>query len=207
MQTMDRDFVNPAKAAEAGVSPASITNGVTPIVASGTDAEDVRSDVRRLFNAYIAANLSLSGSVWIMKETTALGLAMMLNPLGQAEFPGISINGGSGGTFFNLPVVLSENVTANPGSGSPITGNGDRIILAKADEILLADDGEVMLDASNQASLQMDSAPTNPPVAATVMVSLWQQNLVGIRAKRFVNWGKRRANAVQYLDQVKYGTA
>lgn len=205
VQTMDRDFVNPAKAADAGVSPASITNGVTPITASGVTADDVRDDVRRLFNAYIAQNLSLSGSVWIMKETTALGLAMMLNPLGQPEFPGISISGGSGGTFFNLPVVLSENVTANPGSGSPITGNGDRIILAKADEILLADDGEVMLDASNQASLQMDSVPTNPPVAATVMVSLWQMNLVGIRAERYIGWAKRRAGAVQYIDAAKYG--
>ncbi len=205
VQTMDRDFVDPAKAASAGVSPASITNGVTPVVASGADADDVRSDVRELFGKFITANMSLSGSVWIMKETTALGLAMMLNPLGQPEFPGISINGGSGGTFFNLPVVLSENIPSNAGSGSPLTGAGDRIILAKADEILLADDGQVMLDASNQASLQMDSVPTNPPVAATVMVSLWQANLVGIRAERFVNWSKRRTGAVQYIDSAAYG--
>ena len=61
-----------------------------------------------------------------------------------------------------------------------------------------------MLDASNQASLQMDSAPTNPPVAATVMVSLWQMNLVGIRAERFINWSKRRAGAVQYIDSANY---
>lgn len=205
VQTMDRDFVDPAKAASANVSPASITNGVTPVVASGADADDVRADVRELFGKFITANMSLSGSVWIMKETTALGLAMMLNPLGQPEFPGISINGGSGGTFFNLPVVLSENIPANAGSGSPLTGVGDRIILAKADEILLADDGAVMLDSSNQASLQMDSAPTNPPVAATVMVSLWQQNLVGIRAERFINWSKRRSGAVQYIDSAVYG--
>jgi HK97 family phage major capsid protein len=45
IQTMDRDFVNPAKAAVANVSPASITNGVTPVVASGTDADHVRTDV------------------------------------------------------------------------------------------------------------------------------------------------------------------
>lgn len=206
VQTMDRDFVNPAKAASAGVSPASITNGVTPVVASGTDADDVRADVKALFSKFLVANLSLAGAVWVMKETTALALAMMLNPLGQPEFPGLQINGTSGGTFFGIPVVLSENVTANPGSGSPLTGDGDRIILAKANEILLADDGQVMLDASNQASLQMDSAPTNPPVAATVMVSLWQMNMVGIRAERFINWAKRRSGAVQYIDAVKYGS-
>ncbi|OYU91860.1 MAG: phage major capsid protein [Bradyrhizobiaceae bacterium PARB1] len=204
IQTMDRDFVNPAKAADAGVSPASITNGVTPVVASGTTADHVRADVRALLAKFITANMSLSGAVWIMSERRALGLAMMLNALGQPEFPGLEINGTSGGTFFNLPVVLSENVTANPGTGSPLVGAGDRIILAKANEILLADDGQVMLDASNQASLQMDSAPTNPPVAATVMVSLWQMNLVGIRAERFINWSKRRAGAVQYIDSANY---
>ncbi|WP_343232560.1 phage major capsid protein [Microvirga antarctica] len=205
IQTMDKDFVDPAKAAVANVSPASITNGVTPVVASGTDADAVRGDVRKLFSNFLGANLSLAGAVWIMSETQALGLAMMLNALGQPEFPGISINGASGGTFFGLPVVLSENVTANAGSGNPLVGAGARIILAKASEVLLADDGQVMLDASNQASLQMDSAPTNPPVAATVMVSLWQMNMVGIRAERFINWTKRRPGAVQFIDSANYG--
>lgn len=202
IQTMDKDFVDPAKAAVNNVSPASITNGVTPIVASGITADHVRADVQKLFNAFITANLSLAGAVFIMKETTALSLSLMLNPLGQPEFPGIQTSGG--GTFFGLPLITSENIPANAGSGSPITGNGDRIILAKATEILLADDGQVMLDSSNQASLQMDSAPTDPPVAATVMVSLWQMNLVGIRAERYINWAKRRPGAVQYIDQVKY---
>lgn len=206
VQTMDRDFVDPAKAAAAGVSPASITNGVTPVIASGTDSDAVRKDVQAVMAKFVAANMSLAGAVWIMSETSALSMAMMLNPLGQREFPGIEINGSSGGTFFNLPVVLSENVPANPGTGSPVTGNGARLILAKASEILLADDGEVVLDASNQASLQMDSAPTNPPVANTVMVSLWQMNMVGIRAERFINWTKRRAGAVQYIDAAKYST-
>ena len=65
-------------------------------------------------------------------------------------------------------------------------------------------DGQVMLDASNQASLQMDNAPTNPPTATTVMVSLWQMNMVGIRAERFINWTKRRAGAVQYITGAAY---
>lgn len=204
VQTLDKDFVDPAKAASAGVSPASITNGVTPVVASGVTADHVRADVKKLFSNFLAANMSLSGAVWIMRETDALGLALMLNALGQPEFPGLSINGGSGGTFMGLPVVLSENIPANAGSGSPLTGVGGRIILAKAPEILLADDGDVVLDVSREASLQMDSAPTNPPTASTVMVSLWQMNMVGIRAERFINWSKRRAGVVQYIDSANY---
>jgi HK97 family phage major capsid protein len=204
---MDKDFVDPANSGTTDVKPASITNGVTPVTASGTDADAVRADVKALLSKFLTANLSLSGAVWIMSEVQALGLALMLNPLGQPEFPGISINGASGGTFFNLPVVLSENVVANPGSGSPVTGDGGRIILAKANEIMLADDGEVMLDVSREASLQMDSSPDSPADGDTVLVSLWQHNMVGIRAERFINWKKRRAGAVQYIDSANYGDA
>jgi HK97 family phage major capsid protein/HK97 family phage prohead protease len=207
VQTMDKDFVDPANAGTTNVKPASITNGVTPVVASGTDADAVRADVKALMGKYVAANMSLAGAVWIMTETQALALALMLNPLGQREFPDIQINGNSGGTFFGLPVVLSENIPANPGSGDPLVGAGARIILAKASEILLADDGETLLDASNQASLEMDSAPTSPPTATTVLVSLWQHNMVGLRAERFINWAKRRPGAVQFIDSANYGDA
>lgn len=202
---IDKDFVDPDKAAVSGVSPASITNGVTPVVASGTSADNLRADVQALMANFIAANMSLSGAVWIMTETQALAIAMMLNPLGQPEFPGLSISGGTAGTFFGIPVILSENIPAQSEvTGPPAIPAGSRIILAKASEIMLADDGQVMLDASNQASLQMDSAPTNPPTATTVMVSLWQMNMVGIRAERFINWTKRRAGAVQYITGAAY---
>lgn len=202
-QFLDSQFVDPAKAAVANVSPASITNGVTPVAASGTDAEAARADAKALMSKFLTANLSLSGAVWIMTEVQALGFALLLNPLGQPEFPGIQINGASGGTFMGLPVVLSENVPLNATSGS----EGSRIILAKANEILLADDGETMLDVSSEASLQMDSAPDAPASATTVMVSLWQMNLIGIRAERYINWAKRRAGAVQYIDSANYGNA
>lgn len=206
VQTMDKDFVDPAKAVSVGVSPASITNGVTPVVASGTDADAVRADVKALFAKFLAANMSMAGAVFVMTETQALGLALMQNPLGQPEFPGLAINGTSGGTFFGLPVVLSENIPAQAEvAGPPAIPAGSRIILAKASEILLADDGQVMLDVSREASLEMDSAPTSPPTASTVMVSLWQHNMVGIRAERFINWAKRRADVVQYITGANYG--
>jgi len=63
----------------------------------------------------------------------------------------------------------------------------------------------------------MDNAPTNasgslgatdPSVPVpTSLVSLWQTNSVGIRAERFINWGKRRASAVAYLTGVAWGGA
>lgn len=197
-QFLDKDFVDPDKAASADVSPASITNGVTPITASGTTADDLKADVRSLFKAFIEANLSVAGSVWIMNATTALTIGMMQNALGQSEFPGINMNGG---TFFGLPVVVSESVPANAGSGSPATGAGARIILAKPSEILLADDGGVTLDVSREASLQLDSAPSD---GAQSLVSLWQNNMVALRAEREINWKRRRVDAVGYIDSANY---
>ena len=206
-QFLDSQFLDPAKAAVTNVSPASITNGVSPVTASGTDADAVRADVQELMGKFITANLSLAGAVWIMTEMQALGLALMLNPLGQPEFPGLQINGNSGGTFMGLPVVLSENIPANAGTGDPLVGAGARIVLVKPSEVLLADDGQTMLDVSSEASLQMDSAPDAPATATTVLVSLWQHNMVGIRAERYINWAKRRAGAVQFIDSANYGTA
>ena len=206
-QFLDQQFVDPAVAAVQDVSPASVTNGVDAVEATGTDADAVRADVRAVMGRFIAANMSLAGAVWIMTEMDALALSLMLNALGQPEFPGLVVSGNAGGTFFSLPVILSENIPRNQGSGDPVAGAGSRIILAKANEILLADDGEVVLDASREASVQMNATPDNPATAATVMVSLWQNNLVGLKAERFINWSKRRPGAVQYIDGANYGNA
>lgn len=197
-QFLDHDFVDPSKAVAANTSPASVTNGVTPVTASGTTADDLRADVKSLFGNFISNNLSPAGAYWIMRPTVALSIGLMTNSLGQPEFPGIGMNGG---TFFGLPVIVSENVPANPGSGSPLTGTGDRLILVKASEILLADDGGVTLDVSREASLQMDGAPTD---GAQSLVSLWQNNMVAIRAEREINWARRRAEAVGYIDSANY---
>lgn len=198
-QFLDRDFVDPAKAEVADVSPASITNGVTPIQASGTTADALKADVRALYAAFLAENMTPAGSVWIMTPTMAMTIGMMQNALGQPEFPGIDMNGG---TFFGLPVVVSENIPRQAEVvGPPAIPAGERIILAKASEILLADDGGVTIDVSREASLQMDNAPA---AGAQSLVSLWQNNMVALRAERFINWKRRRLQAVGYINSANY---
>ncbi|ORL58105.1 phage major capsid protein [Pseudomonas putida] len=194
-ERLDIDFIDPAKAAVSGVSPASILNGVAGIPASGTGtAEDVRADIRALFGAFIAANNAPTSGVWLMPATTALALSLMVNPLGQAEFPGISM---TGGTLFGLPVIVSEYI--------PSDSSGSIVALVNASDIYLGDEGGIDLSMSTEASLQMDSAPDNPTTATTVLVSLWQRNLVGFRAERAINWARRRATAVAYLTGVNWG--
>lgn len=191
---LDTDFIDPTKAAVAGVSPASITNGVTPIPSSGSDADAIRTDIQAVFASYLTANLTPATGVWIMNSLQALALSLMTNPLGQAEFPGITMGGG---TFNGMPVIVSQFVPAGT------------VILANASDIMLADDGGVAVDASREASLEMTNTPTHNSTTPTAaqLVSMFQTNSVAIRAERWINWGKRRPQAVAYLTGVTWGGA
>lgn len=193
-ERLDIDFISPSKAAVAGISPASILNGISAIPSSGDDADAVRADVRALFNQFIAANNAPTSGVWLMSSVTALALSMMVNPLGQSEFPGITMNGG---VFQGLPVITSQYL--------PADSSGGIVALVNASDIYLADEGGIDLSMSTEASLQMDNAPDNPSTASTIMVSLWQRNLVGFRAERTINFARRRASAASYLSGVSWG--
>jgi len=179
---LDTEFVDPSKAAVAGVSPGSVTNGVTPITTAGTSPANARTDIQALANAMTAAGIPSAGAVLILSETNALALTNALNPLGQPLFPGMSQGGG---------MIMGYKAVASQAAGTTVA-------LVQPNAILYADDGGVTIDVSREASLQMDSALDNPPVATTLLTSLWQMNLVGLRAERFINWKKARAGVVQY---------
>jgi HK97 family phage major capsid protein/HK97 family phage prohead protease len=189
----DQQFIDPDFPAIANVSPASITYGATEINPTGTTATFFRADAATLFNTLFAAGIVPTTGVWIMSNRMATKFSMMRNSLGQKEFPDMTI---LGGMLEGFPVIASEAV--DPHSG------GEPIIFVNADDIYFADDGPVTIDASREASLQMDSAPDSPPTASTVLTSLWQNNLVALRAERYMNWAKRRNAAVAYIDNAQY---
>lgn len=195
---LDIDFIDPTKAAVANVSPASITNGLVAISSSGSDADAIRADLRALWAPFIAANISPTTAVYIMSATTALALSLMVNTLGQPEFPGITMNGG---TLLGVPVIVSEYADNTAGS------QGGLVILVNAADVWLADDGGFTLDASREASLQMDDAPTNNASTGTgaSLVSMFQTNSIALRAERYVNWQLRRSAGAAYLDAVTWG--
>jgi HK97 family phage major capsid protein len=197
VQFMDKAFVDPTASAVAGVNPASITQGVSAIVASGTTGSAFRADTRSLFAPILQANTPMGSGVWIMTQEQALAFSLMLTSLGSRQFPDITVQGG---TLLGFPVVTSENI---PGTGGSPT-DGYPLIFAAANEILLADDGQATIDISTEASLQMETAPDSPATSSTLFISLWQQGLVGVRATRFINWLKRRTTAVGYISFAKY---
>ena len=192
---MDTDFIDPTKAIAANVSPASITNGLVAGVPSGTDADAVRADVATMLATFLADNQSPVGAVWIMPNTLALQLSLMRNPLGQPEFSGISM---MGGTFEGLPVITSQYAAV----GSPVS---NLVILANAPEIFLSDDGGVSIDVSREASIEMSDDPDASGESQTI-VNMFQSNQIAIRAERYINWARRRAAAVTYMSDVAWGS-
>jgi HK97 family phage major capsid protein/HK97 family phage prohead protease len=196
IERADVDFIDPDKAAVANVSPASITNGIAPIPSSGNTAEDIRADIQALWAPFIAARNPPRSAVYLMDSTTALALSMMQNPLGQSEFPGLTMNGG---TFMGVPVIVSDYL--------PVDSSGGMVILLNASDIWLADDGQVTIDASREASLQMLDNPTNNSATgtATSMVSMFQTNSTAFLAERYINFARRRASAVAWLSGVNWG--
>jgi HK97 family phage major capsid protein len=182
---LDQQFLDPAVALLAGVHPASITNGTVAIPATA----DPLNDIHTLLGWFVTAGIPLSGLVVVMSPTNALVLATKKNAMGAPEFPGMSV---TGGTLLGGITVLTSSVV------------GTNIVAFDPSYILIADEGGVSIDVSREASVQMDSAPMDPADATTVYVSLWQNNLIGLRAERYINWNRAVLTAVKYISGTAY---
>lgn len=159
---VDAAFVSNAAATSA--KPAGILNGVTPVTSTGSTAAAIGKDL----NTVIAGMLTAGGM--------AQSLVILAHP-GTAAQVGLTL--GTSGASLYIPVLASSAV--------PV---GTLIVVDQA-QLLLGDEG-VELALSNQATIQADSAPSDPPSST---ISLWQHNLEGIRAERTVNWTSARAAA------------
>jgi HK97 family phage major capsid protein len=186
---INSEFINPLNAGTAGLSPASITNQGQAVPSTGATVAAVMTDVGTMLTNM--ANQQISGAkYWIMNPRTFINLSMLRTAQDVYAFPELA-----GNMFRGYPVVQSTAV--------PIDGTSKTIIVLMApNDVLQPDDGAVSLDTSTEASLQMDSAPTSPPTAP--LVSLWQQNLLGIRAERGIFWMLRHQAAVQVMTGVTY---
>jgi HK97 family phage major capsid protein/HK97 family phage prohead protease len=176
---LDAQFINPAVALVAGVNPASITNGAPTAAATANPLADILG----LINHFATNNIPVDGLTFILSPSNALALSFRTNLDGSPEFPGIGINGGS---YKGLQFITSNVATTN-------------VVALAPQYILFADDGGVTIDASTEASLQMDSAPASPPDATTVYASMFQMNAVALRAERYITWKRVGTNTVKYL--------
>lgn len=171
------------------VNPAAITNGVTGTVTSGTAEANIRQDLRVLLNSFSANGYPLSEVVLVTSEDILFRIASSVNTLGMPSFPGLGI---TGGTVYNVPMIGSNSVTE------------EHLIGLHAPSVLVGPDGGMEISVSEEASLQMDDAPTSPPTSVTVFQSLWQENKIGIRVEQFAGWLKARSTAVNRIHTIAY---
>jgi len=180
---VDAAFIDPAKAAVANVSPASITNGTSAITSTGP-----LGDLVALASAFTTINLPIQNLTYIMSPNNALVLSFQKNAAGAPLFPNLNASGGD---------VNGIRVVTSGAAGTTIVG-------LIPEYVLYADDGGISIDVSREASLQMNDAPMDPADATTVFVSLWQNNCVGLRAEWFVTWLKAIGGAARYVSGATY---
>lgn len=189
--TIDTTFISDT-AAVTDTSPAGILDSVAALTLSGgTTVADIRCDIATFLTAMADAELSLSGVFWVMPERVAIALSLIANEVGAQAFPGITPNGG---TFAGLPVFVTGYADTD--------STGSVVALMKGDEIFLGDEGGIQVSMSDQASLLMtDDAYANmnstTPTGAQV-VSMFQTNSVAFLVERFLNFQRRRAQAVAW---------
>jgi len=189
-QYADAQFIDPTIAASADVSPASIAYGAAARASTGNSVAQITADVQAMFASAIAGGVSLQNAAWILHPRSAGYLSSVLTTGGERMWPEVSIRGGS---WFGIPVIVSASVPVD-------TGADTYAILIDGSEVMVADSG-VELDVSPNSSLQMLS---NPADAATTTVSLFQSDMIGIKAIRYLNYARRRESAVQVLEDVSW---
>jgi HK97 family phage major capsid protein len=170
---VDQQFLLPTVTLSANLRPASVTNGATAITSTGTTAAQINADMAAL----LAAVTTPGPHVWIMQPRTAYRIAATIGGTAAVNVPT---------SLFGIPLILSAN--------SP-----QQITLLDPQQILFADDGGIELDSSEEALLQLDTAPTDTTMPADVMTSLFQSNLWAVRCLRWVAWLRAQSGSVAYM--------
>jgi HK97 family phage major capsid protein len=179
-QYSDQQFINRTIAPLANVRPGSVTNANANAPSSGNSVAHVTADLSAALLNYSTANIIMTNPVWVMHNVAYQFLLTQRSSIDTFVWKDEMISG----KLMGIPYVVSNNV--------PLAAGLSDIVLLDASEILVADDNQILIDTSSEASLQMDSAPGTPP---TPLVSLWQQNMLGVKAERYIYWLLRRAAA------------
>lgn len=188
---LDQQFIDPAVAAVANVSPAAITNGAPTVPSTGVTIAQIEADAMAALAILVNNNIPLTGACWVMRPMSKMNLASRRTAVDVLAWPTVAANG----TWFGLPIIESNAV---PVQSAPV----DSIVaLISGPSVMLADDGQTVLDASREAYIQMDSSPATPPTGGH---SMWQENMVAIKAERFINWQRVRNNGVVVITDTAW---
>lgn len=187
-QAVDASFVSDA--AGTATSPAGLLNGLvanaTTMPAAPTAAQAI-AVVNALKLQLANANVPMDQLVFIMPIRTMYGLKSLRSAIDTPLFPELEA-----GQWQGIPVIATNNVPL----ALPVAGTAP-IILAKTSEIFFGLGKGISLSMSDNAYVQADTAPATPPVNG---VSLWQTDMLGIRATLDTTWARRRDEAIAFTS-------
>ena len=181
-QAVDTTFFTTAAAGSN--SPAGILNGLSQltggdITVGTTDLPGLVAALSNMVSSMRAANAPMVNPVWVMSNVMKTYLQFLRNSLEQPMFPEISVNN----SLFGFPIIASNNVTS---------GASGFYALMDANQVLMGQDQAYVIDSSDVAAYQTDTAPATPP---TPMQSAFQQDLRVFRIRGRMDWAKRYSTA------------
>ncbi len=159
-----------------------LTAGISAIPSSGGTALGVRADLRALADSVDTG--ARSKLYFITTSSLAKRLATIGDSAGGQAFPDVTM---TGGTLAGVPVVISDSVASGV------------LILADAAQLVVAA-GDIELSASDEADVQLNDGPDSPPSASTSMTNMWQNNLLALRATRYLGVARGRTTAVATIS-------
>ncbi len=175
---------DPDHAGVIGESPSSLTYGLNQIQSSGTSIDNLSDDAGVAMDQLTTAGVPLTNAVWVMSERLAGYISRLRTTTKALAFPTMSAKGG---TWFGLDVLTSgAEIESNSPTESFFT-------LLDVGSVAIAQDDTPVLDISKSGSMQLLD---NPATGATSNVSLWQMNLIAVRAVMAANFIRRRDVAV-----------
>jgi HK97 family phage major capsid protein len=186
-------------AASAGVRPAGLLNGVTPITASAATPATAAmvADLKALVGGITAAGGGGRGPIAvIMNPAQALGLSFAQTSTGDFLFadPAQAAN------KFGVRFIVSATVPA----GRVIAVDAADFATASGDVPRFAVSTEATLHEEDTTPLALGTGAQGSGVLAVPMRSLFQTDAVAIRMSMHVTWAMRRASMVQTIAAVTW---
>jgi HK97 family phage prohead protease/HK97 family phage major capsid protein len=184
-------------AASAGVRPAGLLNGVTPITASVlTPATNAMvADLKALVGAITAAGGGRN-VVIIINPAQALALGFAQTTTGDFLFSSTQ----EAGSKFGVSFIVSATCAA----GRVIAIDAADFATANGDAPMFAVSTEATLHEEDTTPLALGTGAQGSGVLAVPMRSLFQTDAVAIRMSLYVSWVMRRASMVQTIASVSW---
>jgi hypothetical protein len=159
-----------------------------PSVSSGGTLANIVTDLDVLLAAVVTS--ATSKLYYVASPSNIKGLVAKSSTAGSPAFPELTITGGP--FIGGITAIASDSISSSAAllfDATAIVGNSEGIIPGR----------------SEQGTLQMEStAPDSPPTASTVLLSLWQNDLICLRLERFFGFTIMRSSGVASLSGVNY---